>query len=229
MPEAYIWYPCWWRINGEYAGLRLRRSGFSGGKDVSDYYTQGNTQESVLFASRNADSSFFLSVFQTHWQGLVNAQGPLNEADFRQQLGLMQLSQGVQDQIAAIQPGQSFVFSDIGVPDFLAETDWGMPLHDGDKPDEDNQIVFTRFAPVTDKLIVHVLLNNRDRGFAHWHELKTCLSSYTPSPGGSAGYNAAQLDQIHAELKSTGTSTLKPMNGSEGRIVACVTKSKYQP
>jgi hypothetical protein len=76
---------------------------------------------------------------------------------------------------------------------------------------------------------VHVLLNQRDRGFAHWHELKTCLSSYTPSPGGSAGYNAAQLDQIQAELKSTGTSTLKPMNGSEGSIVACVTKSKYQP
>jgi hypothetical protein len=195
---------------------------------MGDYYTPGSSQEAVLVAARTG-SDFFLTVFQTNWQGPVSFKGPLDEADFIQQLRLMGLSEGVQNQIASVSAGQAFVFSNLGVPENLAGTDWGMHFHDADMAEENNDVVFSRFQPVTDELIVRVLLNNRDRGFAHWHGLKKCLASYTPSPGGSAGYSPAQLDQIEAELKATGVSTLKPMNGGEGAMVNCIYENKYQP
>ena len=171
----------------------------------------------------------FRSVFQSNWQGLVYAKGPLDQADFSRQLVLLGLSPGLQDEINSIASGKVYVFSNLGVPEGFAETDWGMELHDGDKMDESNEVVFRRFADVTDKLIVRVLINSRDRGFADWQGLKKCLTSYTPSPGGSAGYSPAQLDQIEAELKSTGISKVTPINGSEGAMVICVSKHSYQP
>jgi hypothetical protein len=181
-------------------------------------------QECNLFCYRLEDSTFYLSLFQTLFVGPVGGLVYDNTSDLTNELGRLGVSADDQTAILNMKPNNSYVISKLEVPDSDTLA-FGIQLHDGDLPDESNEIVITRVQ--ADPLVVDVLLNHRKRGHAKWKPLKACLLSYTPSPGGSGGYTAAQLDQIETDIKgSTGVSTLAPSNGSEGAIVGCIEKHR---
>jgi hypothetical protein len=181
-------------------------------------------QECNLFCYRLQDSTFYLSLFQTLFVGPAGGLAFDNTADLTNELGRLGVSSADQTAIVNMNPNGSYVISKIEVPDSNTQA-FGIPLHDGDLPDESNDIVITRVQ--ANPLVVDVFLNHRKRGHAKWKPLKDCLESYTSSPGGSAGYTAAQLNQIETDLKgSAGVSTLAPSNGSEGAIVGCIKKNR---
>ena len=181
-------------------------------------------QNCTIFCFRTADSTdtppapnYLLSVFQEGFIGNVNTR-PYDKSDLTNALGMFEVNQQNQDLILAITVNQTYVLSDHDIADGYA-VNW-VALHDGDQPDEQNQIQFTKIAGNA-KVIktVSIILNSRVRGRAEWAGLKTCLAS-------NPLFTAAQLDAAEAALISSGVADVTPSPGSEDSILVCIHKNR---
>jgi hypothetical protein len=85
---------------------------------------------------------FFLSLFQTLFVGPVGGMAYDNSEDLTNELGRLGVSAADQTAIVNMNPNGSYVIWRIEVPDSNTQA-FGIPLHDGDMPDESNDIVIT--------------------------------------------------------------------------------------
>jgi hypothetical protein len=185
-------------------------------------------QTCVFVCAQQQNSNFTVSVFRAGRLGSAQVRTDIGESDFKNILSFVQISPDRQQQLlASLKPGgDGFVVSYVQVPDSFAQG-FGIELHDGDLPDESNTMEFKRISGQDQNLIVHIILNGVNRGFAKWAELKGCLEAIKPLPTQVGTFTTAQLDQINTALNTgSGEIALAPSNGTEGAILDCISANQ---
>jgi hypothetical protein len=141
-------------------------------------------------------------------------------ASLTQSLGRIGLSPQQQNQIVnALTPAlPMFVMSGVSITNQVAES-FGIELHDGETPDEHNQIQLSKCSGGTGELTVSMILNNQImpapvQGCFRWNQVKTCLAN-------SGQFTQQQLDSAKLSLEQTGTASLQS-TGTSTAILACI-------
>jgi hypothetical protein len=141
-------------------------------------------------------------------------------ATLQQSLGRLGLTAAQQSQIitALTNSGSMFVMSGITVSDATAQN-FGIQLHDGEAPDEPNQILFTQVSNTGGKLLVNVTVNDQImpapvQGTFHWHKVKDCLVN-------AGVFSSAQADAFKTAIESAGSATGN-WTGISTKIVNCL-------
>ena len=131
-------------------------------------------------------------------------------------LNLTPAQQAAAENVAA---GSMYILSGLSVPDSVAQLTFGILLHDGDMPDEPNNIVFTRCSAPSDPLRVSIVMNDQIMpapvvGCFEWHKAAQCVKN-------AGVFTQAQVDAIKTQVESTGTSS-QNWNGVSTGIIACM-------
>jgi len=125
----------------------------------------------------------------------------------RQTFGRFGLSADQQNQIVnSVSNQKLMVMSLVSIPDNLAE-DFGIELHDGDKPMEPNQIQLTKSAQTGGELAVTIMVNDQImpaavRGVYQWAKVHDCLLQ-------SGYFTEAAIQGLEQQVEQTGTATGK--------------------
>jgi hypothetical protein len=136
-------------------------------------------------------------------------------AELEQSLGILGLTP-VQ-QTAAVNANAMYILSGLSVPDSVAKN-FGISLHDGDMPDEFNEITFTKCS-TSAPLRVSIVVNDQimpapAAGCFGWHEVTHCLKT-------AGVFTQPQIDAIKNEVDTTGTST-RDWRGVSTGILQCL-------
>ncbi|HEX3435208.1 MAG TPA: hypothetical protein VHT24_00455 [Pseudacidobacterium sp.] len=193
--------------------------------------SQPGFQNCTLFCNRLPDAPdtnstnpdpvpwYLLSIFQEGFVGQVTAL-QLSTSDLTNDLGRFGVDPQHSALILGLQVGQTYLLSDQEIPDSFAKISFGIPLHDGDMPDEANQIQFTKVAGNANVIdTVSIFLNSRVRGDANWAGLKACLAS-------NPLFTGVELAKAEISLLQTGVANVTPHNGAETSIVECILKNR---
>jgi hypothetical protein len=143
-----------------------------------------------------------------------------DQATLELTFGLMGLTAAQQNQIlSALTNSQTmYVLSGVSIADAEAEL-LGIELHDGEQPNEANQILFTQVSNTGGKLLVNITVNDQIvpapvQGTFHWHKVKDCLVN-------SGVFTSAQADAFKTAVETTGSATGN-WTGISTKIVDCL-------
>lgn len=136
-------------------------------------------------------------------------------ADLQQSLGILGLTAAQQN--AAVSANAMYILSGLSVSDNTAKN-FGIQLHDGDMPNEFNEITFTKCS-TGGSLQVSIVMNDQIMpaptvGCFDWNTVSQCLLT-------SGAFTQAQIGAIETEVNSTGTSTQNWRGVSTG-IIQCM-------
>ena len=141
-------------------------------------------------------------------------------ATLKQSFGILGLTAAQQNLILTTltNSGSMFVMSGISVSDATAQN-FGIQLHDGEAPDEPNQILFTQVSNTGGKLLVNVTVNDQImpapvQGTFHWHKVRDCLVN-------SGVFTSAQADAFKTAVETAGSATGN-WTGISTKIVDCL-------
>jgi hypothetical protein len=136
-------------------------------------------------------------------------------AELQQSLTILGLT--ADQQTAAVNANTMYILSGLSVSDYTAKN-FGIQLHDGDMPDEYNEITFTKCS-AGGSLQVSIVMNDQIMpaptvGCFDWNTVSQCLLT-------SGVFTQPQIDAVETEVNSTGTSTQNWRGVSTG-IIQCM-------
>jgi hypothetical protein len=136
-------------------------------------------------------------------------------ADLAQTLGVLGLT--ADQQTAAVNANTMYILSGLSVSDNTA-ANFGIQLHDGNMPNEHNEITFTKCSQ-SGALKVNIVMNDQIMpaptvGCFDWNTVSQCLKT-------SGVFTQPQIDAIQNEVNTTGTSTREWLGVSTG-IIQCM-------
>ena len=140
-------------------------------------------------------------------------------ADLQMTIRFLNLTADQQTAAISVAEGSMYILSGLSVPDSVAQMTFGILLHDGDMPDEPNDIVFTRCSAAGDPLRVGVVMNDQIMpapvvGCFGWHKVAECVKN-------AGVLTQAQIDAAKAQVEATGTST-QNWNGVSTGVLQCM-------
>jgi hypothetical protein len=166
-------------------------------------------------------SMYAMGISVPQFIGAIILNNYQNAADLQQALGRLGLTPAQQTQIvnALTKNGSMFVMSGVSVTNAVAES-FGIELHDGEMPDEPNQIQFVQISNAgAVPLVVNVVLNSQIMpapvwGAFEWGDVEDCLLS-------SGIFTQAQVDSMRNQIETTGSNTSN-WTGISTAIVNCL-------
>jgi hypothetical protein len=161
----------------------------------------------VYLLPAGSGSMYALGIAVPQFIGSINLNNYSNEADLQQAMGRLGLTADQQNQIiTGLTNNLSiFIMSGISIPDNVAKN-FGIELHDGDMPNEPNEIQFVQASGTgAAVLTVNITLNSQImpapvRGTFQWGDVEDCLL-------GAGVFTQAQVDAIRNQIESTGSNT----------------------
>jgi hypothetical protein len=141
-----------------------------------------------------------------------------NVADLQGSFNFLGLSSGQQAAAINVNEGEMYIQSGLSVPDNIA-VNFGIQLHDGNFPNEANEITFTQCSQSGGALMVNVVMNEQIMpapvvGCFDWNTVAACLLQ-------SGVFTQAQIDAIKNEVQTNGTST-QDWRGVSTGILQCM-------
>jgi hypothetical protein len=164
-------------------------------------------------------SMFAMGISVPQFIGAISLLNYDDEATLRQSLGVMGLTAAQQNQLitGVAASGAMFVMSGVSITNGVA-ANFGIHLHDGEMPQESNEIQFTKCGTGAG-LMVNILLNDQImpapvRGCFPWQKVRQCLID-------SGVFTAAQVDAIKQNIETSGSDT-QDWKGVSTAIISCL-------
>ncbi len=164
-------------------------------------------------------SMFAMGISVPQFIGAIGLLNYDDEASLRQSLGVMGLTAAQQNELIAgvAASGAMFVMSGVSIDNNVA-ANFGIHLHDGEMPNESNEIQFTKCGTGAG-LMVSILLNDQImpapvQGCFHWNKVRQCLID-------SGVFTAAQVDAMKQKIETTGSDT-EDWKGVSTAILSCL-------
>ncbi len=141
-----------------------------------------------------------------------------NVADLQGSFNFLGLTAAQQTTAMSVNEGEMYIQSGVSVPDNIA-TNFGIQLHDGNFPNEPNEITFTQCSQAGGSPMVSVVMNDQIMpapvvGCFDWSTVAGCLLQ-------SGVFTQAQIDAIKNEVSTNGTST-RDWRGVSTGILQCM-------
>jgi hypothetical protein len=180
--------------------------------------------EYVIYCFRLPDGGPFKYAVGISVGNFIGAIGMLTcgDSDLPLVLGHLNLDQTQVNQIvtALSQQNSMYVLSGISVSDLEANLH-GISLHDGDRPDETNQINVSKCSEDGQELKVEVVLNDQimpapTTGCFPWHRVKECLVN-------AGVLTDAQVHDLRTMVEQNG-SGVADWTGVSTEVIKCLGK-----
>lgn len=164
---------------------------------------------------------FAMGISIPQFIGSINLSNYQTEADLRQSLGRLGLTAAQQNQVVAgVANNLSlFILSGVSIPNNVAKG-FGAEFHDGEMPNEPNDIQFVRTSAAgAVPMTVNITLNSQImpapvRGNFQWGKVEDCLL-------GAGVFTQAQVDAIRNQIQTTGSNSSN-WRGVSTAVINCL-------
>lgn len=180
-------------------------------------------QDYVLYCSRlpaGCNSMYAMSIAVPAYVGTSNVYYYDNAAALQQTFTVMGLTADQQNQIInSLTSDQTMmVMSGVSIADGVAKN-FGIALHDGDMPMENNQIQLSKSPQTGQELTVNIMVNDQImpapvQGVYRWARVHDCLLQ-------SGYFTDAQIQTLKQQVGQTGSAS-GSWKGISTNIVTCL-------